>query len=228
MQTEAIRIQPGKDRQLLVCRGTGCESQKADVIYFALLDELKKAGLADKTEVKFTGCHGLCQMGPTIIIEPGGTFYCNVMPEDVPEIIDSGPGQGGCGRPAAVPGSQGQEEGSELQGHGLFRAAAADCFAQLRFHQSRGHRQLPRGGGLQGDPEGLQDDPDGGHRRGEEIGAPRARGRRLLHGDEVGILLTRLPGTRSTSSATPTKATRERSWTARYSKAIPTVSSRGC
>jgi len=89
MQTEAIRIQPGKDRQLLVCRGTGCESQKADVIYFALIDELKKAGLADKTEVKFTGCHGLCQMGPTIIIEPGGTFYCNVTPEDVPEIIDS-------------------------------------------------------------------------------------------------------------------------------------------
>ncbi len=89
MQTEAIRIQAGKDRQLLVCRGTGCESQKADVIYFALLDELKKAGLADKTEVKFTGCHGLCQMGPTVIIEPDGAFYCNVTPEDVPEIIDS-------------------------------------------------------------------------------------------------------------------------------------------
>ncbi len=59
------------------------------MIYFALLDELKKAGLADKTEVKFTGCHGLCQMGPTIIIEPAGTFYCNVTPEDVPEIIES-------------------------------------------------------------------------------------------------------------------------------------------
>ncbi len=59
------------------------------MIYFALLDALKKAGLADKTEVKFTGCHGLCQMGPTIIIEPGGTFYCNVTPEDVAEIIDS-------------------------------------------------------------------------------------------------------------------------------------------
>jgi len=94
MQTEAIRIQPGKDRQLLVCRGTGCESQKADVIYFALLDELQKAGLADKTEVKFTGCHGLCQMGPTIIIEPAGTFYCNVTPEDVPEIIASDLGKG--------------------------------------------------------------------------------------------------------------------------------------
>ena len=89
MQIEAIRIQPGKERQLLVCRGTGCESQKADKIYFALIDELKKAGLADKMEVKFTGCHGLCQMGPTIIIEPGGTFYCNVTPEDVAEVVES-------------------------------------------------------------------------------------------------------------------------------------------
>ena len=65
MRPEAIRIQPGKERQLLVCRGTGCESQKANLIYFGLEEALKRAGLFEKVEVKFTGCHGLCQMGPT-------------------------------------------------------------------------------------------------------------------------------------------------------------------
>ena len=88
MQPEAIRIQPGKDRQLLVCRGTGCESQKANLIYFGLEEALKKAGLFEKVEVKFTGCHGLCQMGPTVMVEPEGTFYCNVTPQDVEEIVE--------------------------------------------------------------------------------------------------------------------------------------------
>ncbi len=87
MQSEAIRIQPGKERQLLVCRGTGCESQKANLIYTGLEEALKKAGLFDKVEVKFTGCHGLCQMGPTVMVEPQGTFYCNVTPQDVDEIV---------------------------------------------------------------------------------------------------------------------------------------------
>jgi NADH-quinone oxidoreductase subunit F/NADP-reducing hydrogenase subunit HndC len=76
-----------KDRQVLVCRGTGCESQKGKAIYSALESEVKKNGLAEKIEVKFTGCHGFCQQGPTVMIEPEGTFYCQVTPEDVPEIV---------------------------------------------------------------------------------------------------------------------------------------------
>jgi NADH:ubiquinone oxidoreductase subunit F (NADH-binding)/(2Fe-2S) ferredoxin len=95
MQPEAIRISPGKERQLLVCRGTGCESQRANELYSALLEGLSEAGYADLVEVKFTGCHGLCQMGPTVIVEPEGTFYCLVKPDDVPEIIDVDIKQGG-------------------------------------------------------------------------------------------------------------------------------------
>jgi NADH:ubiquinone oxidoreductase subunit F (NADH-binding)/(2Fe-2S) ferredoxin/Pyruvate/2-oxoacid:ferredoxin oxidoreductase delta subunit len=89
MQPVTIRLQQTKKRQLLVCRGTGCESQKSNVLYDTLKTELGKAGLSDKVEVVFTGCRGLCQMGPTVLIEPDGTFYCHVNPQDVPEIIDS-------------------------------------------------------------------------------------------------------------------------------------------
>ncbi|MBP1727472.1 MAG: dehydrogenase (quinone) [Deltaproteobacteria bacterium] len=88
MRPEAIKISPGYERQLLICRGTGCESQRANEIFVALQEGLAKAGLADTVEVKFTGCHGLCQMGPTVIVDPQGTFYCLVKPEDVPEIIE--------------------------------------------------------------------------------------------------------------------------------------------
>lgn len=75
--------------QLLVCRGTGCESQKAGLLYSALQNELRRAGLDDNVEVIFTGCRGLCQMGPTVLIEPEGTFYCNVKPQDAAEIVDN-------------------------------------------------------------------------------------------------------------------------------------------
>ncbi len=85
----AIRLQPGKERQVLVCRGTGCESQKANIIFSNLEKELAKAGLDTTVEVKFTGCHGFCQQGPTVMVMPAGTFYCNVTPDDVSEIVET-------------------------------------------------------------------------------------------------------------------------------------------
>jgi len=85
----AIRLEPEKDQLVLVCRGTGCESQKAKLIFSNLQKEVDKAGLGGSVEVKFTGCHGFCQQGPTVMIMPAGTFYCNVSPEDTSEIVET-------------------------------------------------------------------------------------------------------------------------------------------
>jgi len=65
------------------------------LLYNTLVDAVYEAGLADRYEVKFTGCHGLCQMGPTVMITPEGTFYCTVTPDDVPEIIETDLKRGG-------------------------------------------------------------------------------------------------------------------------------------
>ncbi len=37
--------------------------------------------------VKKTGCHGFCEQGPLVVIEPQGTFYTKVKPKDVDNII---------------------------------------------------------------------------------------------------------------------------------------------
>ena len=85
---------PSDKHTVLICRGTGCESAKAPVIQ-AELD----AGLADSNiEVKYTGCHGMCQQGPIVIVEPHGTFYANVKPDDAGAIVDSLATEGGTGR----------------------------------------------------------------------------------------------------------------------------------
>src|SRR5271157_4315584 len=81
--------------QVLVCRGTGCESQEANNLYSALREEVTKAGLGDKLDVIFTGCHGLCQMGPTVLVALQGTFYCKVKPQDAAEIVGTDLKNGG-------------------------------------------------------------------------------------------------------------------------------------
>ncbi len=73
---------------LLICRGTSCESGVADKIYEALKREVESAGLKN-VKVDFTGCHGFCQRGPIVDIEPEGFFYVGVNVEDAPDIVHS-------------------------------------------------------------------------------------------------------------------------------------------
>jgi NADH:ubiquinone oxidoreductase subunit F (NADH-binding)/(2Fe-2S) ferredoxin/Pyruvate/2-oxoacid:ferredoxin oxidoreductase delta subunit len=75
--------------RILVCQSTGCESSKSDKITQALESQIKQLGLSKNVEVKFTGCHGFCQQGPIVIVEPEGVFYTQVKEEDVPEILKS-------------------------------------------------------------------------------------------------------------------------------------------
>jgi len=75
-------------RTVYVCRGTGCVSGGSDAVYEALKAEVDRLGLKD-AEVDFTGCHGFCQQGPNVVIEPDGIFYTHVEPEDAAEIVTS-------------------------------------------------------------------------------------------------------------------------------------------
>ena len=75
-------------RTVLVCRGTGCVAGGSDEIYDALKREVESLGLKD-VKVDFVGCHGFCQRGPIVDIEPEGFFYTEVQVEDVTEIVHS-------------------------------------------------------------------------------------------------------------------------------------------
>jgi NADH:ubiquinone oxidoreductase subunit F (NADH-binding)/(2Fe-2S) ferredoxin/Pyruvate/2-oxoacid:ferredoxin oxidoreductase delta subunit len=63
--------QPG----IVVCGGTGCRSAGSLQLADALSEEMKKNGLDGKVGLKLSGCHGLCQEGPVVIVEPQGLFY---------------------------------------------------------------------------------------------------------------------------------------------------------
>ncbi|MBQ9716893.1 MAG: NADH-quinone oxidoreductase subunit NuoF [Clostridia bacterium] len=73
---------------VLVCGGTGCTSSGSQAILAKLAEELKAKGLEDEIKLVQTGCFGLCALGPIMIVYPEGTFYSQVTPEDVPEIVE--------------------------------------------------------------------------------------------------------------------------------------------
>ncbi len=72
---------------ILVCRGTGCSSAHSEEIFKRFEEELKAQGMADEVKMIQTGCFGLCELGPIVVVYPEGAMYTRVTPDDVSEIV---------------------------------------------------------------------------------------------------------------------------------------------
>jgi NADH-quinone oxidoreductase subunit F len=83
-----VDIHSDGHRKVLVCQGTGCASSRSEEIRSALEHEVRQTELSN-VEVDFTGCHGFCQQGPIVVVEPEGIFYTHVRVEDAAEIVHS-------------------------------------------------------------------------------------------------------------------------------------------
>ncbi len=88
MQDKSLSDNKAK-RHVLVCGGTGCTSSGSVTIREVFEKELKASGIENDVKIVQTGCFGLCALGPVVIVYPEGTFYSQVTPEDVPEIVSS-------------------------------------------------------------------------------------------------------------------------------------------
>ncbi|MBP2659194.1 MAG: hndC2 [Firmicutes bacterium] len=86
-------------KKILVCAGTGCVAGGALDIYAELIRSNKERGVPctvsfekephdGSVGIKKSGCHGFCEMGPLVRIEPQGWLYIKVKPEDCDEIIE--------------------------------------------------------------------------------------------------------------------------------------------
>ncbi len=73
--------------QVLCCTGTGCTSSGSRSIIQAFEEEIFNAGLEREVKIVPTGCFGLCEKGPVVIIYPEGSFYSHIKVEDVPRIV---------------------------------------------------------------------------------------------------------------------------------------------
>ena len=72
---------------VLICGGTGCSASGSVTIRETLEKEIANAGLENEVKVVQTGCFGLCELGPIMIVYPEGTFYSRVTVDDVAEVV---------------------------------------------------------------------------------------------------------------------------------------------
>ena len=91
-ELEHLRQQLREQRQnitttVMVCGGTGCHASHSQAVIDAFRNELSRQGLDLRVRLCVTGCHGFCEQGSVIIIEPGNVFYCHVSPEDAFEVV---------------------------------------------------------------------------------------------------------------------------------------------
>jgi NADH:ubiquinone oxidoreductase subunit F (NADH-binding)/(2Fe-2S) ferredoxin/NAD-dependent dihydropyrimidine dehydrogenase PreA subunit len=75
--------------QVRVCAGTACHAMGRPAVTAGFREALAARGLAETVRVVETGCHGFCEQGPIVLIEPKGLFYPRVAPKDVEEIIEA-------------------------------------------------------------------------------------------------------------------------------------------
>jgi len=70
-----------------MCGGTGCQASGCLAVYNAVKAELAARNIENLVQLRLTGCHGFCEQGPLMIVQPNNVFYCHVAPEDAPEIV---------------------------------------------------------------------------------------------------------------------------------------------
>jgi len=73
---------------VMICAGTGCVASGCNAVGKEIEAEIKSVGLENEVKVVYTGCFGLCALGPIMIIYPEGSFYAHVKAEDCKEIVD--------------------------------------------------------------------------------------------------------------------------------------------
>jgi len=70
-----------------ICLGTGCTAKGAHGVLARLRAMAERSGGGKvRIETKCTGCHGFCERGPIVVVDPGNIFYQNVTEEDVSEL----------------------------------------------------------------------------------------------------------------------------------------------
>ncbi|HUV31523.1 MAG TPA: NADH-ubiquinone oxidoreductase-F iron-sulfur binding region domain-containing protein [Acidobacteriota bacterium] len=89
-QKEALAARDRFPRRIIVCCGPGCLASGSQKIVDAFHKVLKNRRIKDFSvkALRDTGCHGLCEKGPLVVIEPQGWFYTRVKPKDVEEILE--------------------------------------------------------------------------------------------------------------------------------------------
>ena len=70
-----------------LCFGPNCSPRGSRGLLPILEAAVARAGLADRVEIIVTSCRNRCDYGPSMNVYPGPTFYNELTPEGIEEIV---------------------------------------------------------------------------------------------------------------------------------------------
>ncbi|MFQ5799059.1 MAG: NADH-ubiquinone oxidoreductase-F iron-sulfur binding region domain-containing protein [Bacteroidota bacterium] len=74
---------------IVIPTGTCAQASGANDLIRIIKRELLTKELTRKIHLRITGCHGFCQMEPSVLLEPYGTFYPKVTLRDMVRIVEA-------------------------------------------------------------------------------------------------------------------------------------------
>jgi (2Fe-2S) ferredoxin len=78
---------PDSRKKVIRICNTGCRGKGSSKVVEAFENQIRKENLQGEVTIRKTGCHGFCEIGSVLVIEPDNILYQRVKPEDVPEIV---------------------------------------------------------------------------------------------------------------------------------------------
>jgi NADH-quinone oxidoreductase subunit F len=173
---------------VVIPAGTCGQASGANDLIRVAKRELLARGLTNRVGLRITGCHGFCEMEPSVLVEPNRTFYPRVTTDGMARIIEATAAgtvledlllqEPVTGRPLQI-----QEEVPFFGGQQRTLMARNECLDPIRIFnavQCGGYTSFVRA--LEaGDPEAVLDAIDRSGLRGRGgAGFPTARKWRLL------------------------------------------------
>jgi NADH-quinone oxidoreductase subunit F len=87
LREELRKRHTGEEKLIKVCIGTGCAAKGSRRLYELFREAAEGSEAGVEAETKCVGCHGFCERGPIVVVEPGGIIYQGVEEPDVGEIF---------------------------------------------------------------------------------------------------------------------------------------------
>ena len=80
----ATHVSHGQIHTCYVCVNYSCAQHGSEALFAALQERLNGSDVAVKEYI----CFGACWLAPNLVLHPNGTWYSNVQPGDLEEILD--------------------------------------------------------------------------------------------------------------------------------------------
>jgi NADH-quinone oxidoreductase subunit F len=87
LRKELKSSQSAVTKSVHVCTGPGCAIKGSRKLFDLFRQAAEETAQKVHIESKCVGCHGLCELGPIVVVQPGDIFYQRVEEPDVEEIF---------------------------------------------------------------------------------------------------------------------------------------------